>query len=200
MTDRIAKVAIFISGSGTGLQAFLDAVDSGKLKAQIGLVVSRKRKAFGLERAAKAGVDSFVFKLTKYESPEQAANDLLSKLTNSNIDYIALAGYLKLLPSEVVSHYRGRIVNIHPALLPKYGGQGMYGRHVHEAVLAAGEKESGCTVHLVDEIYDNGQILDQARVPVLTDDTPETLAARVLIEEHKFYPAVLNRLIRGDYK
>ena len=200
MTNRMAKVAVFISGGGSGLQAFIDAAKSGVLQAEISLVVSSKRKAFGVERAAKAGIESFVFKVSKYESPELAAADLLSKLIDNKIDYIALAGYLKLLPSVVVSHYCGRIANIHPALLPKYGGQGMYGRHVHEAVLTAGEKESGCTVHLVDEIYDNGQILEQARVPVLADDTPETLAERVVNEEHKLYPAVLNRLIRGDYK
>jgi len=125
---------------------------------------------------------------------------LLPRLKERHIDEIALAGYLKLLPLEVVRAYRGRITNIHPALLPKYGGKGMYGHHVHEAVIAAGDRESGPTVHLVDEIYDNGRILGQARVPVLADDTPDTLAARVLTEEHKLYPKILQKLIQGEYK
>lgn len=200
LIDKLARVAVLISGGGTTLQAFIDAAESGSLRAEIALVVSSRRKAFGLERAAKAGIESFVFKASKYESPELAAEDLLSRLIDQKIDYIVLAGYLKLLSPEVVSHFRGRIVNIHPALLPKYGGQGMYGHHVHEAVLAAGDQESGCSVHLADEIYDHGRVLEQARVPVLADDTPESLAARILIEEHKLYPAVLNRLIKGEYE
>ena len=199
MFDKLARVAIFISGGGTTLQSFIDAAQSGILQAEITLVISSKRKAFGIERAAKAGIESFVFKPSKYESSGQAAADLLSRLIDRKIDYIALAGYLRLLPPEVIGHFRGRIVNIHPALLPKYGGQGMYGHHVHEAVLAAGDKESGCSVHLADEIYDHGRVLEQARVPVLADDTPDSLAARVLIEEHKLYPVVLNRLIKGEY-
>ena len=111
-----------------------------------------------------------------------------------------MAGYLKLLPAEVVRAYRGRITNIHPALLPRYGGKGMYGHHVHEAVLAAGETETGPTVHLVDEVYDNGRILEQAKVPVRPDDTPDSLAARVLEQEHRLYPRVLSKLIRGEYE
>jgi len=200
LTNRLAKVAVFISGNGTGLQALIDAAKAGRLKAQIALVVSSRQKAFGLERAAKEQIDSFVFKLSTYDSPEQAADALMQTLKRHQIDFIALSGYLKLLPSTVVRTFAGRIVNIHPALLPKYGGQGMYGHHVHEAVVAAKEKESGCTVHLVDEIYDHGRILDQARVPVLPDDTPESLAARVLEVEHELYPVVLNRLIQGEYE
>ena len=124
----------------------------------------------------------------------------MMRLKAHKIDYIALAGYLKLLPPAVVAAYQRRIVNIHPALLPKYGGKGMYGHYVHEAVIAAGDKESGVTIHVVDEIYDNGQILEQAKVPVLPDDTPETLAARVLEQEHKLYPRALNKLIKGRYR
>ena len=200
LTSRLAQVAVFISGGGTGLQAFIDAAQAGTLKAESARVVSSKAKALGVERAKTAGIDSFVFKLSQYESTEAAALALVDQLDAHGIEYIALAGYLKLLPPVVVSSYRGRIVNIHPALLPKFGGEGMYGHHVHEAVVASGEKESGCTVHLVDEIYDHGRVLEQARVPVLPDDTADSLAARVLKEEHKLYPAVLNRLIRGDYK
>ena len=124
---------------------------------------------------------------------------LLRVLQEREIDYIALAGYLQLLPGSVVKAYHNRIVNIHPAPLPKYGGKGMYGHHVHEAVVAAGDTVSGPTVHLVDEIYDHGKILEHSPVEVLPDDTPETLAARVLIQEHKLYPRVLQKLIKGEY-
>ena len=199
MEKSRARVAVFISGGGTGLQAFIDAVKAGILKAEIAFVVSSRRDAYGLERAAKAGIDTFVFKAKKYDSPEAAGKDLMEKLRQHGIDYIALAGYLKLLPVEVVRSFPNRIVNIHPALLPQYGGKGMYGHFVHEAVLASGDKESGCTVHLVDEIYDHGEILEQSTVPVKPGDTPDTLAARIQAEEHRFYPRVLEKLIQGEY-
>jgi len=195
-----ARIAVFISGGGTGLQAFIDASKAGILSGEIVWVMSSNRKAFGLQRAAKENIETFVFKPKKYDSVENANADLLDKLKERKIDYIALAGFLKLLPTNVVKAYPRRIVNIHPALLPKYGGKGMYGHHVHEAVIAAGDSVSGPTVHLVDEIYDNGLILEQAKVPVLANDTPETLAARVLTEEHKLYPIVLEKLIKGKYK
>ncbi|MEW5994161.1 MAG: phosphoribosylglycinamide formyltransferase, partial [Candidatus Zixiibacteriota bacterium] len=152
-----ARIAVFISGSGSNLQALIDAAKMGLLSGRIALVVSSSSKAYGLTRAENEGIETFIFRLKKYPSPEVAAEDLLAGLKERQIDYIALAGYLKLLPSEVVRAYHNRIVNIHPALLPKYGGKGMYGHHVHEAVLAAGDKESGASVHLVDEIYDHGQ-------------------------------------------
>ncbi|MFZ5980511.1 MAG: phosphoribosylglycinamide formyltransferase [Candidatus Zixiibacteriota bacterium] len=194
-----ARIAVFISGGGTGLQAFIDASKAGILSGKIVWVVSSNSQAFGLQRAEKENIETFVFKPKKYASPEAADTDLLTKLQERKIDYIALAGYLKLLPGNVVKQYPRRIVNIHPALLPKYGGKGMYGQYVHEAVIAAGDTVSGPTVHLVDEIYDNGLILEQVKIPVLPDDTPDTLAARVLAEEHRLYPRVLEKLIKGKY-
>ena len=198
-SETPARIAVFISGGGTGLQAFIDAAKAGILSGKIVWVVSSSSKAFGLQRAAKENIETFVFKPKKYDSIEAANTDLLAKLQERKIDYIALAGFLKLLPQKIVKNYPRRIVNIHPALLPKYGGKGMYGHHVHEAVIASGDSESGPTVHLVDEIYDNGLILEQVRVPVLATDTPDTLAARVLVEEHKLYPRVLEKLIKGKY-
>jgi formyltetrahydrofolate-dependent phosphoribosylglycinamide formyltransferase len=200
MEDKQVRLAVFISGSGTGLQAFIDATKAGIVDGRVVWVVSSTKKAYGLERAANEGIETFVFRRKRYPSDEAAGNDLLGKLRERRIDYIALAGYLKLLPKEAVAAFRGRIVNIHPALLPKYGGKGMYGHHVHEVVLQSGDKESGCSVHLVDEIYDHGRILEKTTVPVLDNDTPETLAARVQAEEHKFYPRVLQKLIKGEYK
>ncbi|MBU8934703.1 MAG: phosphoribosylglycinamide formyltransferase [candidate division Zixibacteria bacterium] len=195
----LARIAVFVSGGGSNLQALIDASKSGLLHGEIVLVVSNMRKAFGLERARKAGIDTFVFKKKKYNSPEAADIDLFARLKQHGIEYIATAGYLRLLPANVVEAFKGRITNIHPALLPKYGGKGMYGHHVHDAVLAAGDKESGITVHLADEIYDNGRILHQVKVPVLPDDTPDSLAARVLEQEHRWYARVLDKLIRGEY-
>jgi len=200
MERQAARIAVFISGGGTNLQALIDGYKAGILSGKVVWVVSSSAKAYGLTRAENESIETFVFKPKKYPTPEAAAADLLSRLQERRIDYIALAGYLKLLPDNVVGVYHNRIVNIHPALLPKYGGKGMYGHHVHEAVLASGDKESGATVHLVDEIYDQGRILSQVRVPVLPDDTPDSLAERVLEQEHKLYPRVLNKLIRGEYE
>ena len=194
-----ARLAVFISGGGTGLQAIIDASRRGDLAADVVWVVSSTGKAFGLERAKNAGIETFVFLAGKYAKPDEATTDLLTKLRERKIEYIALAGYLKLLAPEIIRAYPKRIVNIHPGLLPRYGGSGMYGHYVHEAVIAAGDKESGPTVHIVDEIYDHGRILEQVRVPVLPGDTPETLAARVLVEEHKLYPRVIDNLIKGKY-
>ncbi len=197
--EKRSTVAVFISGSGSNLQALIDATRAGILDARIALVVSSRSDAYGLERAKKADIPTLVFKQKDYGSVDAAATALLARLRDHEIEYIALAGYLKLLPSAVTKEYAGRIINVHPALLPRYGGKGMYGRHVHEAVLASGERESGVTIHLVDEVYDNGRILEQSRVPVEEGDTPETLAQRVLRQEHKLYPRVLNKLIKGEY-
>jgi len=198
--DSKAKIAVFISGGGTNLQSLIDASKEGRLSAEIVLVVSSKANAYGLERAKNAGIDTFVFKMKNYPGREEAEKDLLEMLQEYGVEYIALAGYLKLIPASLIKKYRHRIANIHPALLPKYGGKGMYGHHVHEAVIAAGDKESGATVHIVDEIYDHGKILIQEKVPVMPDDDADKLAARVLKIEHKIYPTALENLIRGEEK
>lgn len=200
MTANLAHVAVFLSGSGTDLQALIDASKDGRLSARIAWVVASKEDAYGLVRAANAGIETTVFKMKDYESAQAAGEYLVRNLRERRIDYVAMAGYLKMMPVEVLRAYPNRVVNIHPALLPKYGGAGMYGRKVHEAVIAAGDRQSGPTVHIADEIYDHGRILEQAVVPVLPDDTPETLAARVLEAEHKLYPIALNKLIKGEYR
>ena len=200
MTQETARIAVFLSGTGSNLKALIDASKCGILSAKIAFVVSNRAKAYGLTIAAEEGIETFVFKGKRYATPEEAGADLLHRLQQRRIDYIALAGYLRLLPVEVVRAFRNRIVNIHPALLPKYGGKGMYGHFVHEAVIASGDKESGVSVHLVNEVYDDGPVLEQVRVPVMPDDTPDTLAARVLKQEHKLYARVLNKLIKGKYQ
>jgi formyltetrahydrofolate-dependent phosphoribosylglycinamide formyltransferase len=178
------RVAVAISGGGSNLQALLDALGPGA-PAQVALVISSSATAGGIERARSRKVP------TRILADHRSAKEWLEALQQEQIDLIVLAGYLKLVPPEVIGAFRGRILNVHPALLPAFGGAGMYGKRVHEAVLASGVKESGCTVHLVDEEYDRGEILAQARVPVLPGDTAESLAARVLAEEHKLLPHVV---------
>ena len=194
-----ARLAVFISGGGSNLQAILDASSRGELSAELAWVMSSTSSAYGLTRAQNARIEATAVARNADESIENYGERLLRELQIRHIDYIALAGYLKLLPSVVVRAYKDKIVNIHPALLPKYGGKGMFGHHVHEAVIAAGDKESGMTIHLVNEAYDEGRILLQVRVPILSSDTPDTLAARILVQEHIHYPKVINKLIRGEY-
>lgn len=164
--------------------ALLDAL-SGSPLAEVVLVLSNRADSPALDRARERGIPAEVL-----ERWTEAA-DWLERLGRNRVDLLVLAGYLKLVPAGVISEFRGRILNIHPALLPDFGGPGMYGHRVHEAVLQSGRAVTGATVHLVDEEYDRGEILGQARVPVLPDDTPETLAARVLKAEHHLLPAVV---------
>ncbi len=183
------RIAVFVSGRGSNLQALLDALaDHGH--AEIALVVSDQAAAPALERARRAGVE------TAAVDPDDAAG-LVDMLRSRDIDWIVLAGYLKRVPGPVVARWRNRILNVHPALLPRFGGSGMYGLRVHRAVLDAGEDESGASVHLVDEEYDRGPVVAQERVPVFTDDTPETLAARVLEIEHRLLPRVVLAALDG---
>lgn len=197
MAKSAPKIAVFISGAGTNLQALIDTAEKGKLEARIALVVSSSPKAGGLSLAKNADIPTFVFEEKKYSSKQVANKALLIKLMEHKIDFIANAGYLKLIAPEIISAYLDKIINIHPALLPKYGGKGMYGIHVHEAVIAACEKESGVTFHLVDEKYDHGRILKQIKVPVYENDTPELLQQRIQKKEHQHYPIILNNFIRG---
>ncbi|MEZ4587067.1 MAG: phosphoribosylglycinamide formyltransferase [Gemmatimonadales bacterium] len=178
------RVAVCISGRGSNLAALLAALGP-EAPARVVLVLSNRASAGGLELARAAGVPTAVL--------QNAADpaEWLRHLEAARADFVVLAGFLKAVPAAVVARFAGRMVNVHPALLPAHGGPGMYGRHVHEAVLASGESESGATVHLVTERYDEGPILGQARVPVLPGDTAETLAARVLEVEHRLLPAAV---------
>jgi formyltetrahydrofolate-dependent phosphoribosylglycinamide formyltransferase len=180
---------VLASGGGTNLEALLAALHSSPAPlARVFLVVSDRPNAGALERARRAGVTATVLR-----DPADPA-ELLAAL--QDVELVVLAGYLKLVPPAVVARFRWRMINIHPALLPAFGGAGMYGRRVHAAVLASGAAESGATVHYVDEEYDRGPIIAQARVPVLPGDTAETLAARVLEAEHRLLPSVVLELAR----
>jgi formyltetrahydrofolate-dependent phosphoribosylglycinamide formyltransferase len=178
------RVAVAVSGRGSNLEALIRALGP-KAPARVVLVMTNRSDAGALDVAAAHRIDRVVLQ------EHSDASQWLASLERHQVDLIVLAGYLKLVPAAVVARYRDRIVNIHPALLPAHGGPGMYGRRVHQAVLAAGDRESGATVHLVDEVFDRGAILAQRRVPVVPGDTPERLAARVLEVEHQLLPAVV---------
>lgn len=180
-------VAVLVSGGGTNLQSLLDALRDSPV-ARIARVVSSHAGAGALERARRAGVPSTVLR-----DPGDA-DELMAALDDARLG--VLAGYLKRVPARVVARFRWRLINIHPALLPEFGGSGMYGRRVHEAVLASGAHVSGATVHYVDEEFDRGPIIAQWPVPVLEGDTPESLAARVLEVEHQLLPMVVLELAR----
>lgn len=194
MTSPV-PVAVFASGGGTNLQALLD-YESEDAAYRIEVVVSDRPDAGALERARVAGRDAVVIP-TKDRRPDEVANDTLACLRSAGIEMILLAGYLRLVPPDVVRAYPRRVLNIHPALLPAFGGKGMWGIRVHQAVLDAGAEVSGPSVHFVDEAYDTGSILAQWRVPVHPDDTAEALAASVLRVEHVLYPMVADRLARS---
>lgn len=186
------KLAVCGSGRGSNLVALLEAL-RGSGEAEVALVLSNRPDAPALDRAREWGVPAE--SLNSYRD----GSEWLERLRQHQVDLVVLAGYLKLVPPEVIRAYRGRILNIHPALLPAFGGPGMYGHHVHQAVLASGATQSGATVHLVDEEYDRGPILAQGRVPVLPGDTPESLAARVLQVEHRLLPEAVLRAARAGH-
>jgi phosphoribosylglycinamide formyltransferase 1 len=194
--ERILKnIAVFVSGGGTDLQSIIDAVQEGSLKVNISLVIGSKAGIYALERAKSVGIPVHVFCKNDYENLSAMYEDVISLLKLSKIDYIVLAGYLSILSPNIINAFEGRIINVHPALLPKFGGKGYYGMRVHEAVIASGEKISGATVHYVDEGTDTGKIISQGIVPVFPDDTPETLQKRVLELEHKLLPQTLAELL-----
>lgn len=186
------SIAVFASGGGSNLQSLIDASKQRAFHGKITAVISNNSGAFALERAKRENIAAYHVSGIKFPERNQFVGEIFRILEEHKINLIVLAGYMKLLPLGVVRKYRNRILNIHPALLPKYGGQGMYGINVHKAVIESGDKISGATVHFVDEIFDHGVILIQRTVPVLTGDDPETLAGRVLKVEHKILPAAVS--------
>lgn len=187
------RLAIFASGRGTNAEAILRRfqVEEG---LEVALVLSNRTGAGVLSLAARHGVPSAVCNRAEFYHPDHVP----ALLQEHQIDWIALAGFLWLIPPQLIRAFPGRIVNIHPALLPKHGGKGLYGMHVHQEVFNAGDKESGITIHRVDEQYDHGDTLFQASVQLLDGDLPETIASKVLELEHLYYPEVLVALMRGQ--
>ncbi|MGQ9525601.1 MAG: phosphoribosylglycinamide formyltransferase [Armatimonadota bacterium] len=196
------RIAVLVSGRGRGtnLQAIIDACESRRITGCVALVVSTNPEAPALERARRRGVPTVVLRRADYGSDEEFDDALLQHLHTHQIDLVCLAGYMRKLSPRVVSQYRWRIMNVHPALIPSFCGQGMYGHHVHEAVLEYGVKLSGVTVHFVDEGYDTGPIILQEAVPVEDDDTPDTLAARILPREHANYTRAIQLFAEGRLK
>ncbi|MCZ7555895.1 MAG: phosphoribosylglycinamide formyltransferase [Bacteroidia bacterium] len=190
------NISVFVSGRGSNLRAIHAAVQRGELDARLRLVISNRSDSPALDFGRTIGAQTTSLADTAPGSEEETAR-ILDVLRQVETEFIVLAGYMRMIPEKVVKQYHQRIVNIHPALLPSFGGKGMYGHKVHEAVLAAGVKVSGATVHLVNEEYDRGPIVMQQCVPVLDSDTPETLAARVLEVEHALYSRALQLLISG---
>ena len=190
------KLAVLVSGGGSNLQSIINETKNGILKdiAEVVIVISNNPSAYGLERAKKENIKAIALdykNMDKQDYDEQ----LYKLIKNSNADLICLAGYLKKVPNTIVKEYKSRILNIHPALLPKFGGKGMYGHFVHEAVVKAKEIKSGPTVHYVDENYDTGSIILQKEVPVYETDTAEDVAKRVLIQEHIIFPKAIKKVI-----
>lgn len=192
------RIAVLVSGHsrGSNMQAIIDACQRGEIDGQVVLVIGTRSEAPALQRARESGVHTRVIS-PRNLSEEEYAQRLLHALEEAKVDLVCLAGYMRLLPAPVVQAYAGRVMNIHPALLPLFGGKGMYGERVHQAVLEAGMKVSGCTVHFVDEQYDTGPIIVQRCVPVEEGDTWETLAARVLVQEHQAYVQAVKLFAEG---
>ncbi|MBK9175368.1 MAG: phosphoribosylglycinamide formyltransferase [Flavobacteriales bacterium] len=190
----MVRIAVLASGSGTNTERLIEHFAEHPA-GRVVLVGCDQPDAGVLERAWRLHVPGYLF-----NGRQLREGSVLRELRSQRIDLIVLAGFMRLVPAEVVRAFPERIVNIHPALLPKFGGKGMYGRRVHEAVIAAGEQESGITIHLVNERYDEGRIVHQASCPVLANDTPEALAERIHALEHEHYPEVVSNLIEGMRK
>jgi phosphoribosylglycinamide formyltransferase-1 len=195
---RKPRLGFLSSHGGSNMQAIIDACSEGRLDAEPAVVISNNSDSTSLERARREGIPNYHLSSKTHPDPEQLDAAILRALQEHEVDFVILAGYMKLLGPQTLKRYRGRIFNIHPALLPKFGGKGLYGRKVHEAVLAAGEIVTGVTIHLVDERYDRGPIVAQSRVPVVEGDTPDSLAARVLESEHRLYAETLQKVIKGE--
>ena len=184
------RIAIFASGSGTNAENLIRYFRTRR-SGRVELVLTNKPKAGVIQRARSLGVDTIVFSREQlYQSGE-----IFKVLQDREIDFIVLAGFLWLVPSGILDAFSEKVVNIHPALLPKYGGKGMYGRFVHEAVIASGDEESGITIHKVNQAYDEGDVIFQAKCPVEKDDTPETLASRIHELEYRYFPEVVEKLL-----
>ncbi len=192
------RIGFLASHRGSNMQAVLDACSTGRLSAIPAVLISNNRDAESIHRAQCYGMPGYVFNSVRYPDPDELDLKILEVLQAHGSEVVLLAGFMKKIGPRVLSAFKGRILNIHPALLPKFGGKGMFGARVHEAVLAAGEKITGATVHLVDEEYDHGRILLQGEVSILPGDSVETLSARVLVKEHEVLIEALRQIVKGE--
>ncbi|MGD1119485.1 MAG: phosphoribosylglycinamide formyltransferase [Dehalococcoidales bacterium] len=192
------NIGFIASHNGTNMQAVIKACKEGVLKANPVVVISNNGDSGALLKAKREGIPYYHLSRKTHPVPEQLDNEILNALVSNQVDLVILAGYMCRLGTKTLKYYKGRVINIHPALLPKHGGEGMYGLKVHQAVLASGEKETGVTIHLTDEDYDHGAIIAQSRVPVLPGDTVEVLSERVLEREHSFLVETIDKIINGE--
>jgi phosphoribosylglycinamide formyltransferase-1 len=198
MSDHPLRLAVLLSGGGTTLQNLLDRCADGRLPARVVLVISSRPDAFGLERARRAGVETGVVSRKEAGSREEFSRRIFDHCRQAQAELVCLAGFMQLL--QIPDDFLGRVMNIHPALIPAFCGKGYFGQHVHEAVLAYGAKVSGCTVHFADNQYDHGPIILQRIVPVLDDDTAPALAARVHEQENQAYPEAIRLFAEGKLR
>jgi len=190
-------LGVLVSGGGSNLQSIIDSANEGILKglAEVVLVISNNPDAYALKRAVNEDIKAVCIERKSFEDEKSFNGAVLKELQSAKVDIVCLAGYLRLIGREIIENYRNKILNIHPALLPKFGGKGMYGRYVHEAVVKSKETVSGATVHLVDESYDTGKIIVQQEVKISGNDTPQNVAEKVLAVEHEIYPKAVKILI-----
>lgn len=192
------NLAIFASHSGSNMQAIIDSIDQKKLNATIKCLITNNSNSYAIQRAINHNIPYFHISSKTHPNPGELVHKIIKILTESDVNIIILAGYMKLLDEEIIDYVEGRVLNIHPALLPKFGGEGMWGMNVHNAVINSNEKKSGATVHLVSKEYDKGRILGQSYVNITENDTAETLANKVLKLEHKLYSDVLIKISKGE--
>ncbi len=190
------KIVVFASGSGTNFQSIIDAVQRGAISATISGLITDRSDIGAIERADKYNIPFRIISPSDFTDEKEFGKELLIQLSEWNSDLIVLAGYLKKIPQVVIRAFEDRILNIHPALLPKFGGKGFYGMNVHRAVIDSEEKESGCSVHIVTDEFDEGPVIARTKVPVKKSDTPEELAQRILKEEHRLYPKAIQKHIQ----
>lgn len=193
------RIAVMVSGQGRGsnMQAIVDACKSGKINGEVALVIGVKDDAPAMDRARGQAIPTLALSPKAFGTTEAYDEAVFTALRSNSIDLICLAGYMRILGQKIIDEWRDRIMNVHPALIPSFCGKGMYGHHVHEAVIARGVKFTGVTVHLVDEEYDTGPIILQSIVPVDSDDTPDSVAAKVLVQEHKCYTDAIALFAQG---
>jgi phosphoribosylglycinamide formyltransferase 1 len=194
------NIVVFASGRGSNFIAILDAVKSGFIPARISLLISNNSDAGAMVTAQKNGIPTRHLSLKMFQSQKEYSEAMLKILSDYKTDLIALAGYMKKIPAEVIRNYKNRIVNIHPALLPSFGGKGMYGHFVHEAVISSGAGKTGASVHFVDEEYDRGPVILQKSIDVSAGDTPDSIAEKVLKIEHEIYPLTIKAFAEGKIK
>lgn len=198
MAKEPTKIGVLVSGSGSNLQAIINAAQKGKINAEITIVISNKAEAYALTRAQKHKIPTLYIDPKNYKDKEEFTKVVTDELKTRGVELVCLAGFMCILTPYFAQNYPLKAINIHPALLPAFGGMGMYGHRVHEAVIASGVKYSGCTVHFVDEECDTGPIILQQVVKVKDSDTAETLAKRVLKYEHRLYPIAIKHFVEGE--